>query len=264
MRSKDAVGEATIQQSNCASNGLPFNQWDWWLDFPRPTLDIAANPFQSERRRPMTGSNGHDSGANGADAKTTGKSADDSLIDALDALGGASPDDGVIEEPGEAEIDPMEVFRAENAELKDRYVRLVADMENLRRRTEREIKDARSFAIANFARDMLTVSDDLGRAMQVVRDSQNAVDPLAGVTALVEGIAATERAMMVAMERHGVTRVDPEGEKFDPNFHQAIFEVPDASQLANTVMQVVQPGYKIGERMLRPAMVGVSKGGPKA
>ncbi|MCU0832253.1 MAG: nucleotide exchange factor GrpE [Rhizobiaceae bacterium] len=214
----------------------------------------------------MTGSNGHD--ANGRDpnghSKDGGaKTADEALIDELEKLGGATPDDGVSEEAS-AEPDPLDILRAENAELKDRYVRLVAEMENLRRRTEREVKDARAFGIANFARDMLTVSDDLGRAMQVVRDSQHAVDPLAGVTALVEGIAATERAMLAAMERHGVTRIDPAGEKFDPNFHQAMFEVPDDTKPANTVVQVMAPGYKIGERMLRPAMVGVSKGGPKS
>jgi molecular chaperone GrpE len=207
----------------------------------------------------MTGSNGHDKSGAGKD---NGQSADDALIDELEAQAGAGPDDGVSDESGEP--DPIDILRAENAELKDRYVRLVAEMENLRRRTEREVKDARSFGIANFARDMLNVSDDLGRAMQVVRDNQNAEDPLAGVAGLVEGIAATERAMLAAMERHGVTRVDPLGEKFDPNFHQAMFEMPDEAKPANTVVQVIQPGYKIGERMLRAAMVGVSKGGPKA
>lgn len=211
----------------------------------------------------MNGSNGHDSTANGGKPDTHGES-ENALMDELEALSSAqTPDDGVSEQAA-GEPDPLDMLKAENAELKDRYIRLAAEMENLRRRTEREIKDARTFGIANFARDMLTVSDDLGRAMQVVRESQNAIDPLAGVAALVEGIAATERAMMVAMERHGVTRMEPVGEKFDPNFHQAMFEVPDAEKPNNTVVQVVQQGYRIGERMLRPAMVGVSKGGPKA
>jgi molecular chaperone GrpE len=222
----------------------------------------------------MSRSNGHDSkaaDAKAADAKIadakSGEGVDaareEALMAELEALSAETPDDGVFEAPANEEPDALAILQAENAELKDRYIRLVAEMENLRRRTEREVKDARSFAISNFARDMLTVSDDLGRAMQVVRESQNAVDPLASVAALVEGIAATERAMMVAMERHGVTRVDPMGEKFDPNFHQAMFEMPDASKPNNTVVQVAAPGYKIGERMLRPAMVGVSKGGPK-
>lgn len=195
---------------------------------------------------------------------------DDALADAMDQLQEDDEEDDLEEElDGEDEVEEEEVdetilLKAEVADLKERYIRLAADMENLRRRTEREVKDARMFAISNFARDVLGVSDDLSRAMQVVRDSQNTEDPLASVAGLVEGIAATERAMITTMERHGVTRVDPMGEKFDPNFHQAMFEVPDATKPNNTVMNVVQAGFKIGERMLRPALVGVSKGGPKA
>jgi molecular chaperone GrpE len=195
---------------------------------------------------------------------------DDALADAMDQLqeddqeDDREEDDLEEEEAEEEEVDETGLLKAEIADLKERYIRLAADMENLRRRTEREVKDARIFAISNFARDVLSVSDDLSRAMQVVRDSQNTEDPLASVAGLVEGIAATERAMITTMERHGVTRVDPMGEKFDPNYHQAMFEVPDATKPNNTVMNVVQAGFKIGERMLRPALVGVSKGGPKA
>jgi molecular chaperone GrpE len=195
---------------------------------------------------------------------------DDALADAMDQLQEDDQDDDreedelEEEEAEEEEVDETVLLKAEIADLKERYIRLAADMENLRRRTEREVKDARIFAISNFARDVLSVSDDLSRAMQVVRDSQNTEDPLASVAGLVEGIAATERAMITTMERHGVTRVDPVGEKFDPNYHQAMFEVPDATKPNNTVMNVVQAGFKIGERMLRPALVGVSKGGPKA
>ncbi len=200
---------------------------------------------------------------------------EEALADAMEAMGAngfdnpeAVDDDGDDETVGgneneELEIDETSVLKAEISDLKERYIRLAADMENLRRRTEREVKDARVFAISNFARDVLSVSDDLSRAMQVVRDSQNTEDPLASVAGLVEGIAATERAMITTMERHGVTRVDPVGEKFDPNFHQAMFEVPDTEKPNNTVVNVVQAGFKIGERMLRPALVGVSKGGPK-
>ena len=193
---------------------------------------------------------------------------DDALADAMDALEEDDQEDAEEEENDdeleEEEVDETGLLKAEVADLKERYIRLAADMENLRRRTEREVKDARIFAISNFARDVLSVSDDLSRAMQVVRDSQNTEDPLASVAGLVEGIAATERAMITTMERHGVTRVDPMGEKFDPNYHQAMFEVPDTTKPNNTVMNVVQAGFKIGERMLRPALVGVSKGGPKA
>jgi molecular chaperone GrpE len=150
----------------------------------------------------------------------------------------------------------------ENEELKDRALRVAAEMDNLRKRTARDVHDARSYAIANFAREMLSVSDNLRRALEVVpEDARNSAD--AGFRALIEGVEITERAMLAALERHGVKKLYPEGEKFDPNFHQAMFEVPNADLPANTVVQVVQPGYSIGERVLRPAMVGVAKGGPK-
>lgn len=150
----------------------------------------------------------------------------------------------------------------ENEELKDRALRVAAEMENLRRRTARDVHDARSYAIANFARDMLSVSDNLRRALEAVSEEtrQNAD---AAFTALIEGVDITERAMLASLERHGVKKLYPEGERFDPNFHQAMFEVSNPDLPANTVVQVVQPGYSIGERVLRPAMVGVAKGGPK-
>lgn len=167
---------------------------------------------------------------------------------------------------GEATQADYEAFMRlvkENEDLKDRALRAAAEMENLRRRTAREVGDARSYAIAGFARDMLTVSDNLRRAIDAVpADAKQGGD--AGLLALVEGVEMTERSMLSAMERHGVKKVDPMGEKFDPNFHQAMFEVPNPQVVANTVIQVVQPGYVIGERMLRPAMVGVAKGGPKS
>jgi molecular chaperone GrpE len=139
----------------------------------------------------------------------------------------------------------------ENEELKDKALRTAAEMENLRRRTARDVQDARTYAIANFARDMLSVSDNLARALEAIpAEAKASAD--AGLKALIEGVDITERAML-----------EPQGEKFDPNFHQAMFEVPNPDVPANTVVQVVQPGYSIGERVLRPAMVGVSKGGPK-
>lgn len=151
----------------------------------------------------------------------------------------------------------------ENEELKDRALRVAAEMENLRRRTARDVHDARSYAIANFAREMLSVSDNLRRALEAVPEEAKASAD-AGFKSLIEGVEITERAMLAALERHGVKKLFPEGEKFDPNFHQAMFEVPNADVPANTVVQVVQPGYSIGDRVLRPAMVGVAKGGPKA
>lgn len=150
----------------------------------------------------------------------------------------------------------------ENEELKDRALRAAADMENLRRRTARELQDARAYSAANFARDMLSVSDNLRRALDAIPAEAKAAGDT-GFTALIEGVEMTERAMLAALERHGVKKLQPEGEKFDPNFHQAMFEVNNPDVPANTVVQVVQPGYSIGERVLRPAMVGVAKGGPK-
>lgn len=150
----------------------------------------------------------------------------------------------------------------ENEELKDRALRSAAEMENLRRRTARDVVDARAYAIANFARDMLQVADNLQRALDAIPAEAKAGGD-AGFKTLIEGVEITQRAMLSTLERHGVKKLAPEGERFDPNFHQAMFEVPNAEIASGTVVQVVQPGYSIGDRVLRPAMVGVSKGGPK-
>ena len=151
----------------------------------------------------------------------------------------------------------------ENEELKDRALRAAAEMENLRRRTARDVHDARAYAIAAFARDMLSVSDNLRRALEAIPAEAKASGD-AGFTALIDGVEITERGMLSTLERHGVKKLDPQGEKFDPNFHQAMFEVQDPNVAPGTVVQVVQSGYSIGERVLRPAMVGVAKGGTKA
>ena len=150
----------------------------------------------------------------------------------------------------------------ENEELKDKALRAAAEMENLRRRTARDVVDARAYAIANFARDMLQVADNLQRALDAIPAEAKASGDV-GFKALIEGVEITQRGMLSTLERHGVKKLAPEGEKFDPNFHQAMFEVPNPDIAAGTVVQVVQPGYSIGERVLRPAMVGVSKGGAK-
>ena len=151
----------------------------------------------------------------------------------------------------------------ENAELKDRLLRTLAEMENLRRRTEREVADSRAYGISAFARDLLGVADNMRRALDVVGTSaQDSVDP--GVRALIDGVELTERELINVLDKHGVKKLDPLGTKFDPHRHQAMVEVPDPSVPAGTVVQVVQPGYTIGERVLRPALVAVAKGGPKA
>jgi molecular chaperone GrpE len=168
---------------------------------------------------------------------------------------------GPAEGSADADYETLLRLMKENEELKDRALRAAAEMENLRRRTARDVHDARTYAIAAFARDMLSVSDDLGRALSAIPAEARAAGD-AGFKALIEGVEITERAMLVTMERHGVKKLDPQGEKFDPNFHQAMFEVPNPDVPAGTVIQVVQAGYSIGERVLRPAMVGVARGGP--
>lgn len=169
---------------------------------------------------------------------------------------------GEEEGASERQVDPVEALKAENADLRDRFLRLAAEMDNLRRRTDREVKDAKSYAVTGFARDMLSVSDNLRRAIETLpEDARASAD--ATMTALIEGVEMTERGMLGTLERHGVRKIEAEGQKFDPNFHQAMFEVPNPNVANNTVVQVVQAGYAIGDRVLRPAMVGVAKGGPK-
>jgi len=159
--------------------------------------------------------------------------------------------------------DALAAALRESAELKDKVLRTLAEMENLRRRTEREVGDARTYGIASFARDVLGIADNMQRALDAARQELGgSADP--GVKTLLEGVELTERELLKALERNGVKKFDPQGEKFDPNLHQAMYEVPDASVPSGTVMQVIQPGYMIGERILRPALVAVSKGGAKA
>lgn len=151
----------------------------------------------------------------------------------------------------------------ENKDLKNRLLLLAADMENLRRRTEREKQDSARYAISNFARDALTIGDNLSRTLLAVpaEARENADETLKGI---LEGVEMTEREMVNVLSRHGVEVNEPHGDKFDPNLHQAIFEVENPDVPNGTVVEVMQAGYVIGDRVLRPAMVGVSKGGPKA
>ena len=164
-----------------------------------------------------------------------------------------------VEQP---EVDPIEALQAENAELKDRVLRTIAEMENLRKRTERDVNDTRSYAISGFARDMLSATDALSRALVMLpaeaRESGDAT-----TKSLIEGIELAEREMQRLLAKHGVRPIEADGQKFDPHRHQAMFEVPDPEQPEGTVVQVVQAGFAIGDRVLRPAMVGVAKGGPR-
>jgi molecular chaperone GrpE len=163
----------------------------------------------------------------------------------------------------DASPDPTAERAREVADLKDRLLRSLAEMENLRRRTEKQVADERVYGIAGFARDMLAVADNMRRALDAVTpELRETADP--AVKALIEGVELTERELLKVLEKHGVKKLEPLGSRFDPNLHQAMYEVPDPSVPAGTVVQAVQAGYTIGDRVLRPALVAVSKGGAKA
>jgi molecular chaperone GrpE len=151
----------------------------------------------------------------------------------------------------------------EAAELRDRLLRTLAEMENLRRRTDREVMDSRTYGISSFARDILAIADNMARALQTLRaELKERADP--GIQALLDGVELTERELSKVLEKHGVRKFEPQPrDKFDPNLHQAMYEVQDPAVPAGTVAQVVQAGYMIGDRMLRPALVAVAKNAPK-
>jgi molecular chaperone GrpE len=182
----------------------------------------------------------------------------------------ASPEQGaepVVSKPYIMPDDPeegsVEALTKELAEARDKTLRTLAEMENLRQRTRREVADSKVYGITGFARDVLDIADNLQRALDAVpAETRELADPM--LKTLIEGVELTERSLLNALEKNGVKKFDPTGEKFNPNFQQAMYEVPDASVPAGTVVQVVQAGYMIGDRVLRPALVGVSKGGAKA
>ncbi|PJI38970.1 nucleotide exchange factor GrpE [Ferrovibrio sp.] len=156
--------------------------------------------------------------------------------------------------------DALAKAQAEIAELKDRLLRTAAESENLRKRMEREKEDALKYGAAKFSKDILTVADNLRRAIENVPKAE--AEASESVRNLVVGIEATERELLTVFERHGITRIDPKGQRFDPNQHQAMFEVQDPTQPSGVVVQVIAAGYMQHGRLLRAAMVGVSKGGP--
>lgn len=163
------------------------------------------------------------------------------------------------------EADPfimLQKLQQENADLKDKLLRTLAEMENLRRRTEKEVADAKLYGVTSFARDMLTFADNLRRIVDNIPAELREIGSAAAT--LIEGLELTERDFLARLSRHGVKKLEPQGTKFDPNRHEAMYEVPDESVPAGTVVQVVEDGYAIGDRVLRPAKVGVSRGGPKA
>ncbi len=164
--------------------------------------------------------------------------------------------------PEETALQAEAQVQKENADLKDRLLRTLADMENLRKRTEREVADARAYGISSFARDVLSVADNIQRALEATGEDwkKHADEP---GKALFEGVELTERDLLKALEKHGIRRIEPHGQRFDPNLHQAMYEVADESVAAGTVVQVLQAGFTIGDRILRPALVAVAKGGAK-
>lgn len=172
-----------------------------------------------------------------------------------DASESAGPDAAASASPEEQ----IAKLTAAVDELRDRFLRAAAEADNVRKRAEREVAETRSYAIAGFARDMLGVADNLARAIEAVDpEARAAADGT--LKALLDGIELTSRELQKALQKHGVRPVDPKGEKFDPNFHQAMYEVPNAEVPSGTVVDVMQTGYAIGERVLRPALVAVAKG----
>jgi molecular chaperone GrpE len=188
---------------------------------------------------------------------------------AINPDGSAGDAGAVAEGPAEQapveEPDPfvvLENLQLENAALKDKVLRALAEMENQRRRAEREVADAKTYGVTSFALDMLTFADNLRRAVESLPPDAR---EQAGteLKTLIEGVELTERDFLSRLGKYGVKKLEPLGTKFDPNLHEALFEVPDETAPNATVVQVIEDGYAIGDRVLRPAKVGVSRGGPK-
>lgn len=170
--------------------------------------------------------------------------------------------DGAAPAEGEATGASGDALAAENADLKDRVLRAIAELENFRRRAEKERADTAKFAISGFARDTLNVLDNLRRGLDSVTAEDRKDNP--ALETLAAGMELTERELIAALERHGISRIEALGKPFDHDLHQAMFELEDPNQPAGICAQEMQPGYRLNERLLRPAMVGVTKGGPKA
>jgi molecular chaperone GrpE len=154
----------------------------------------------------------------------------------------------------------LEQLQAEKADLQDKLLRALAEAQNVRRRAQQDVERERKFGIERLAKDILSVADNLGRALSALPEDADAIDP--ALRNVIVGVQATERELQSALERHGVTRVESLGRPFNAEFHQAMMEVQDPTVPAGTVVQELAPGYLIAGRLLRAAMVAVSKGGP--
>lgn len=199
-----------------------------------------------------TADEAQDSGGEAAEAD------DDAIAAAVAAAvgeGAAGDESSPWAQDPEARIAELE---DEIGTLKDQFLRAMAEAENVRKRSERQLSEAHKYGVANFARAVLTVADDLSRALAAVPADQREGDGL--LQTLLGGVEAVERELMKALAGHNIERIDPAGEPFDPNFHEAMYEVPDSEYPNGTVAQVIQPGYRLHDRLLRPARVGVAKG----
>lgn len=176
------------------------------------------------------------------------------------SAGETSTPESEAEAAAEAEAEATAAFQAEIAALKDQLLRALAETENLRRRSQREREDALKYAAVPFMRDLIGVVDNLRRAMDSV--APEALEADEHLKTLMDGLEMTEKELATVFERHHIVKIDPLGERLDPHSHEAMFEVPDPETPSGTVVQVLQAGYRLHDRLLRPAQVGVAKGGP--
>ena len=177
-----------------------------------------------------------------------------------DQAGAAEPDAEQKDARSPEEV--IAALQSEISELKDKWLRAHADVDNLRKRVEREKEEIAKYAVTRLARDIITVGDNFQRAIDAVPTDAAQKDPV--LKSFLDGVTLTERELLNALERHGIKRQQPMNELFNPHLHQAVMEVPRADVPEGTVVQVFQPGFMIEDRVLRPAMVGVAKGGPKS
>ena len=176
-------------------------------------------------------------------------------------------DDGTLDIPNtppggagpSAEQQRIAELESQIADLRDQALRAMAEAENVRKRMQREMEDSTKFAVTKFARDMLSVADNLGRALQALPADRDNLDP--AVKSVIEGVEATERELQAIFERNGIKKIEPVGQPFNPEYHQAVMEVPTNEHPPGTVALMMMPGYLLKERLLRPAMVGVAKAG---
>ncbi|MEZ5668026.1 MAG: nucleotide exchange factor GrpE [Alphaproteobacteria bacterium] len=207
-------------------------------DRPDPTPEDTAAPQQDGEPAPVEP-------GQAAAAYARAQGATEPAADA-----GAAPE-------GAADAEALAALAAENRDLREQMLRTLADMENLRRRTAREREDAGKFAISKFAKDLLSVADNLQRALQAIPTHGADDDDL--MRTLAEGVSAVDRELAAVLERNGVSAIDALGQPFDSNLHEAVMEQPSAEHPAGHVAQVFQTGYLLNDRLLRPAMVVVAK-----